>query len=176
MKATARSALARRSRAGAKVSAALQRWPARNYFADLEPRMKEVHPIDELMDGHPEVRRLRRRAHRLLARVQKHAPSDAVLDFEAERNLLDSMRVEVAYNLGFEGGLVLGRTEALGRGARRAGDQDERLLLHELRSALASTRTAPGRIEALLLELAWAFALGGGPPGGAEVIIPRRGA
>jgi len=156
------------------VSAALQRWPARNYFADLQPRPKEAHPIDQLMDGHPEVRRINRRARRLLARVQKHARADDLLDFEAERNLLDWTRVEVAYNLGFEGGLVLGRAEALGRASRRAGDRNERLLLSELRAALASTRAAPDRVEALLLELAWAFALGGGAPTGAEAIAPRR--
>ena len=126
------------------------------------------------MDSHPEVRRIRRRVSRFLARVQKHARVDDLLDFEAERNLLDWTRVEAAYNLGFEGGLVLGRAEALGRAARRAGDRDERLLLGELRAALAATRASPGRIEALLLELAWAFALGGGPPGGGEAIVPRR--
>ncbi len=165
---------ARRTRAGAIVSAALQHWPARNYFADLQPRPKEAHPIDELMDSHPELRRISRRARRLLARVQKHAPADDLLEFEAQRNLLEWTRVEVAYNLGFEGGLVLGRAEALGRGSRRAGDRTERLLLGELRAALAGTRAAPERVEALLLELAWAFALGGGAPGGAEHIVPRR--
>ena len=166
--------LERGARTGARVSAALQRWPARNYFADLQPRLKEVHPIDELMDGHPEVRRIRQRTRRFLTRVQKHARADDLLDFEAERNLLDWTRVEAAYNLGFEGGLVLGRAEALGRAARRAGDRDERLLLSELRATLAGTRAAPERVEALLLELAWAFALGGGPPGGAKAIVPRR--
>jgi hypothetical protein len=127
------------------------------------------------MDGHPDVRRIRRRARRLLGRVQKHARADDVLDFEAERNLLDSTRVEVAYNLGFEGGLVFGRAEALARASRRVRDPNERLLLGDLRAVLASTRAAPGRVEALLLELAWAFAVGGGPRGGAEAIVPRRG-
>jgi hypothetical protein len=174
MKASAARGPGRRVRPGARVSAALQQWPVRNYFADLQPQPKEVHPIDALMDGHPEVRRISRRSRRLLARVQKHARADALLDFEAERNLLDWTRVEVAYNLGFEGGLVLGRAQALGRGSKRAGDHDEGLLLRELRAALASTRAAPERVEALLLELAWAFALGGGRSGGAEAIVPRR--
>jgi len=126
------------------------------------------------MDHHPAMLRIRRRTRRLLARVQKHAKVDDLLDFEAERNLLDSTRVEVAFNLGFEGGLVRGRSEALGRAARRAGDRDERLLLQDLRIILAGTRSPPDRVEALLLELAWAFAVGGGPPGGAESIRPRR--
>ena len=159
---------------GARVSAALQRWPARNYFAELRPDPKETHPIDDLMDRDPELRRIRDRTRRLLARVQKHAKVDDLLDFEAERNLLDSTRVEVAFNLGFEGGLVRGRSEALGRAARRAGNRDERILLQDLRATLAGTRSPPERVEALLLELAWAFALGGGPPGGTEAIVPRR--
>ena len=164
---------ARRARVGARVSAALQRWPARNYFADLQPLPKEVHPIDHLMDSHPEVRQVSRRVRRLLARVQKHAPANDLLEFEAERNILDWTRVEVAYNLGFEGGLVLGRADGLGRASRRARDRNEKLLLAELRAVLAATQAGPGRVEALLLELAWAFALGGGPPGGTEAIVPR---
>ncbi len=165
---------ARRRRLGAKVSAALQHWPARNYFADLQPRPKEAHPVDELMESHPELRRISRRARRLLARVQKHAPADDLLEFEAQRNLLEWTRVEVAYNLGFEGGLVLGRAEALERASRRAADRNERELLGDLRAALAGTRAAPNRVEALLLELAWAFALGGNRPGGAERVLLRR--
>jgi len=164
----------RRAPTGANVSASLQRWPTRNYFAELEPRSKDAHPIDELMDRHPDVRRLRRRARQLLARVQKRVQTGDVLDFEAERNHLDSTRVEVAYNLGFEGGLVLGRAEALRRGSRRAVDRDDRLLLTVLRAVLASTRSPPDSVEALLLEVAWAFAVGGGPPLGAEAITPRR--
>jgi len=126
------------------------------------------------MEGHPELRRISRRTRWLLARVQKHAPADDLLEFEAQRNLLDWTRVEVAYNLGFEGGLVLGRAEALARASRRADDRNERLLLEELRAALAGTRAAPDRVEALLLELAWAFALGGGPPPRGAAIVPRR--
>ena len=174
MNANTRHRPERRSRAGARVSATLQRWPARNYFADLQPQPKEVHPVDDLMDNHPELRQISRRTRRLLARVQKHAPADDLLEFEAQRNLLDWTRVEVAYNLGFEGGLVYGRAEALRRASRRAADRNERLLLGDLRAALAGTRAAPDRVEALLLELAWAFALGGGRPGGGDAILPRR--
>ena len=171
---TSRSRPKRRPTIGARISATVQQWPARNYFAELQPDPKDFHPIDALMDRDPELLRIRRRTRRLLARVQKHAKVDALLDLEAEQTLLDSTRVEVAFNLGFEGGLVRGRSEALGRAARRAGDRDERMLLQDLRAALASTRSPPERVEALLLELAWAYALGGGPPGGAESIRPRR--
>ncbi|HLK90202.1 MAG TPA: hypothetical protein VKZ18_09930 [Polyangia bacterium] len=174
MRRPARRRPKRRPTLGARVSAGLQRWPARNYFAEMQPDPKETHPVDDLMDHHPVMVRIGRRTRRLLARVQKHAKIDDLLDFEAERTLLDSTRVEVAFNLGFEGGLVRGRSEALGRATRRAGDRDERLLLQDLRALLAGTKSPPGRVEALLLELAWAFALGGGPPGGAESIRPRR--
>jgi hypothetical protein len=88
------------------------RWPSRNYFAELEPRSKESHPVDDLRGKYPVLRRIRTRARRVLARVQKQAKTGDILDFEAERNHLDVARVEVAYNLGFESGLVVGRAEA----------------------------------------------------------------
>jgi hypothetical protein len=154
-----------RAATGAKLSATLQRWPARNYFAELEPRSRDVHPIDELMDRQPHVRRIRRRTRRFLARIQKQARTDDVLDFEAERNLLDSSRVEAAFNLGFENGLVLGRAEGIRGGARRPRDRLERLLMLDLRAALARTKASPRRVEALLLALAWALSVGGDPVG-----------
>ena len=100
----------------------------------------------------------------MLARVQKEASSDAVLDFEAERNHLDSARVEVAYNIGFESGLVLGRAEGLKRTRRNPRDSEEDALLLELRTAIAVSGSSSGKVQSLLLELAWALAF---PP-------PRR--
>jgi hypothetical protein len=136
------------------------RWPSRNYFAELQPRTKEVHPIDHLIDASPEIRRVSRRARRLLERIQRRAGANDVLDFEAERNAAEWARVEAAYNLGVEGGLVLGRAERLRRehGRRRRGDA-EQMLLVELRGALTETRATPKEIEALLLELAYAHAV-----------------
>ena len=90
-----------------------------------------------------------------------------MLDFEAARNAAEWGRIETAYNLGVEGGLVLGRAERLRRehGHERRSDA-ARTLLVELRRSLAETRASPPEIEALLLELAYAHVVEAGriPP------------
>jgi hypothetical protein len=155
----------RRSAVGARVSKRLLRWPSRNYFAELEPRSNESHPVDDLMGKDPALRRIRARARRLLARVQKQANTSDLLDFEAERNHLDAARVEVAYNLGFESGLVMGRAEGLHRRTRRSRDRSESMLVTDLRRALESSRLSPARTRAVFQELACAFSVGVPLPG-----------
>ncbi len=148
----------RRPRAGARVSRRLLRWPERNYFAELVPRTKETHPVDDLMEGDPDLRQASRRVRRLLARLQVRETSDALLDYEAERVYLDGARVEVAFNLGFESGLISGRADGLRRSAMRSLDETERRLVTDIRAALEANRAAPGRTQLLLQELAWALA------------------
>jgi len=149
----------RRSPIGAIASARLLRWPARNYFGELEPTLRDGHPVDDLMAKDPGLRRIRGVAHRHLARLQQEATSDAALDFEAARNHLDAARVEVAYNIGFEGGLAAGMIAGLGR-ARRAGRApSEVALLRDIRRTLSGVAAPRGRVQAILLELALALAL-----------------
>jgi hypothetical protein len=162
----------RRKRLGAAASTRVQRWPARNYFADLQPGEATAHPIDRLLDATPEIRRASARARRLLDRIQRGAGDSDVLDFEAERNAAEWARVETAYNLGFEGGLVLGRAEGVRHtvhGGRRA--KDEIALLCGLRSELAASTLTPRRIQMVLLELAYAHAAG--PAEDEETAPPR---
>ena len=75
--------------------------------------VQEGHPVDEAMLGDPDLDKIQRRVRRSLKRFQARSDLNALLDFEAERCHLDSARVETAYNIGFEGGLVAGRVEAL---------------------------------------------------------------
>jgi hypothetical protein len=151
----------RRKRLGAKASARIQRWPSRNHFAALQPEEPTAHPIDRLLDATPEIRHASRRAHRLLDRIQQRVGGGDVLDFEAERNAAEWARVETAYNLGFEGGLVLGRADGVRHavhGGRRG--KDELALLDGIRSALAASTLPPTRVQMILLELAYAHAAG----------------
>jgi hypothetical protein len=157
----------RRQSLGASVSKRLLRWPSRNYFSELESSAKESHPVDDLMGRDRALRRLRSRAGRFLARAQTEAISDALLDFEAERNHLDAARVEVAYNIGFESGLVLGRAEGLRRTSGNPRDVGEEALLGELRGAIAGSGSSSDKVQALLLELAWGLAFPP-PPGRAK--------
>jgi len=150
----------KRTPAGAAASRRLQRWPARNYFAELEPTSKEDHPVDLAMARDPDLHRIHSRAFSHLKRLQAHPNSDALLDFEAERNHLDSARVEAAYNIGFEGGLVAGRIEALRLVRRKRRSAGEGALVRQVRSAVAAARTSARQSQTVLLEVAWALALG----------------
>jgi hypothetical protein len=149
-----------RRRAGARVSRRVLRWPKRNYFAELAPRARETHPVDDLMESDPDLRQISRRVRRLLARLQVGETSHALLDYEAERVYLDGARIEVAFNLGFESGLINGRADGLRRSARRSLDETETKLVTDLRAALEAHRAAPNRAQLLLQELAWALAAG----------------
>jgi hypothetical protein len=165
----------RRSPAGAAVSRRLQRWPARNYFAELEPPSKEGHPLDDVMARDPDLHRIQRQALRHLKRLQAHPTSDALLDFEAERNHLDSARVEAAYNIGFEGGLVAGRIEGIRIVRGRSRSAEEGALVRQVRSAVATAGTSVRQSQTVLLEVAWALALGSPPaPVGARSAGDRR--
>jgi len=79
MRRVKRPAAKRRPLDGAAASKRLLRWAARNYFAEIEPRLKEGHPIDDLMAADPGLRRLRRQARRRLDRLQALADQDALL-------------------------------------------------------------------------------------------------
>jgi len=142
---------------GARASKRLLRWPSRNYFAELEPRTDQAHPIDALIDRDRDLGRLRRRARRLPASAQARPASDALLDFEAARNDLDAVRMEIAFNIGFEGGRLTGLTEGLRRSRGSKHDRADQRLSAELRTALAGARLEPRRTLMLLLELAWSF-------------------
>jgi len=159
----ARSSKRRRAAAGAAASRGLLHWPARNYFAELEPPMKETHPVDDLMGRDPDLRKIRRSAYRRLRLLQKHADSNALLDFEAERNHLDAARVETAFNIGFEGGLIAGRAEGIERTRRSSPGPDERAFRYEILRTVLTTRACPQDMQAAVLEVAWALALSAPP-------------
>ena len=157
----AKKTMRRRSPIGAVVSRRVLRWPERNYFAEMEPRTWESHPVDDLMARDPAIRLIGKRSRRLLSRAMAATRGDALLDFEAERNHLDAVRVEVAFNVGFESGLLSGRADGIHRTTRSAA---ERAFLVDLRAALVKHRLRPDRTQNLLLKLASAFSLGAGRP------------
>jgi hypothetical protein len=167
----ARASKWRRVPAGDAASRRLLHWPARNYFADMEPPTKEGHPVDDLMGRDPDLNRIRRRALRRLRRLQRSADSSALLDFEAERNHLDAARVETAFNIGFEGGLITGRTEGIERARRAPLDPDERAFRNEILRAVLTTQARPCDMQAAVLEVAWALALSVAP----ALLSPRPG-
>src|SRR5439155_24924344 len=118
---------------------------------------------------------IRRRSLRHLKRLQARPDADTLLDFEAERNHLDAARVEAAYNIGFENGVVAGRGEALRRRSGRRRRSEEQALRRDLRMTIDRGRTSPKEVQTVLLELAWALSLGTFERGGqARPVRARR--
>jgi hypothetical protein len=158
------------------------RWPKRNYFDELMPHSTAIpHPVDRLIEGRPAIRRAAARARMLLARIQKQARIGDVLRFEEARNAADWARGEAAYNIGFEGGLVLGRAQSLARLRRgRGADRGAADLARQLRSAIAEASPTSTDVGLVLLELAYGYAAGdapraaGRPVNGSRVARRRR--
>jgi hypothetical protein len=145
--------------AGSAISARLQRWPVRNHFHELEEPGAEAHPVDRMVDRQPEIRRAAARARRVLAAIQRQGNVQVVLEFEEARNRLDWARVEVAYNLGFESGLIRGRAERLRRKSSRPTVLDAALT-----RMLSKAQGLPSNVVALsLIELTHALLLGSPP-------------
>jgi hypothetical protein len=69
------------------------------------------------------------------------------------------VRVEAAYNIGFEGGLVSGMMAGLRKARGHRRDRTEAALLYDLRSMVAGVAASRGEVQAVLLEMAWALAL-----------------
>jgi hypothetical protein len=116
-----------------------------------------------MIDRQPEIRRAASKARRSLVAIQRQARAQDVLAFEEARNALDWARVEVAYNLGFEDGLVRARIECMSRkGSRRR--LRARLIVRTLSAAIASRRGRSTDVTLAILELAHALLSGAPSP------------
>jgi hypothetical protein len=149
----------RRVGPGAEASRRILRWPSRNYFAEIEPHPSDEHPVLSRIDSAPSLRPLRAKARGFLDRLRSRTHSRDILGFEAARNHLDTARVEVAYNLGFEAGAMIGRAEGLRYRLGPRKSRNEQNLLLELRALLSRASASRDRIQALLLEICWSLAL-----------------
>lgn len=132
----------------------------RNAYQDANSNDSEVHPIDEELE-----RRLRHAA----LRKQIRTAQDQVLTALGKRRELflhleqligerHIDREEAMFNLGFEHGLVRGRTEALAASVRRPGARGRELTKQFAQLAM-NAGIEPPRTLAALLEVAWAMAL-----------------
>ncbi len=141
-------------------------WPRRDYYWELLPDRLEAHPIDVLIDRAPAVRKLGRQVLRLQRGVAAGV-SDKTrwVRYADARITLQSLREEFAFNLGVEFGAVSARTEALRPHARRSPETPgERAFRKAARGLLAAGDVPAERRLAVLLEMAWALAMGSPRP------------
>jgi hypothetical protein len=137
------------------------RWPSRDFFAELEPELADGHPIYEMLHRMPRSHRLHARIAKMAGGIEPQVNPSQWFAFAERRALLEVTQVAAAFNIGFENGVLLGRSEASAPTTGRTNIREEKLLLG-LRSLLATTSPPSERAALPLLELACAVMRG--PP------------
>ncbi len=138
----------------------LRRWPRRNFLAELEPDLRDTHAIDDLARRDPRLRRLQAGVRVTSRSIRSRVKPDAWIEFADLLAAARTMEFEIAFNLGFENGLVRGRVEAAGKGRHRKRTVEERGFEGEIRRLIAGSEIASNRLLALLAELCAALAAG----------------
>jgi hypothetical protein len=148
------------SRAGSVSGGRL--WPRRDYYGELFRAASEGHPIDLLLDRTPAIRRLRRQVLRLQRDVATHMIDKAKwVRYADARVALQSLREEFSFNLGVELGAVTVRSEGTRQQDRSTAQAaEERSFRLAVRDLLFEGDLAAERRLVVLIEMAWALAMG----------------
>jgi hypothetical protein len=134
---------------------ALRKWPRRNFLAELDPELRDSRAIDDLARESVHLRRLHAAVRALSRPIRSRIGRKAWVEFGDARSALQAAEFELAFNLGFENGLIAAQTKL----PRRGASEPERQLHQELRRLLAGAALPGNRLLALLLEFSRALAL-----------------
>lgn len=133
----------------------LRKWPRRNFLAELDPRLRDTRAIDDLARESVHLRRLQAAVRKRSGPIRSRIGRKAWVEFADARSALQAAEFELAFNLGFENGLIAAQT----RLHRRAASEPERQLREDLRGLLAGAVLPRNRLLALLLEFSRALSL-----------------
>ena len=139
----------------------VRHWPARDFLAEFEPELNQPHAIEELAHNDPTLRRAYQALRRRSREVQAQVRNKNWASFSDARVLVQTLEFELAFNLGFEQGLLRGRAESFhgaARHRRRAGREAK--IDSGIRALLAASDLPPDQVVATLLRFAYAFARG----------------
>jgi hypothetical protein len=136
---------------------ALRRWPDRNFLAEFEPTLRETNALDDLARQDPHLRRLKTRMARASKEVQRAVGRKVWIAFADSRLDLSLAEFDLAFNLGFENGLVAGKTLR----QRHASGPDAARFSADLRRLIAGAAVPRQELLGALLELSSALATGG---------------
>lgn len=136
----------------------LRRWPSVNFLADLEPMQRDRYAFDDLALREPRLRRAYRRVQVLGRALQARIGGSEWVRFSDARTRFQTALFELAFNLGFENGMIRTRSELV---RRTHPSEAERLLADELRKVVAHAEVGPDR--AIVAVLGLAYALAGSP-------------
>lgn len=145
-------------------------WPTVNYYAELRPVVDEQHPIDALLDESPVVRRAYRRVRELEPPLSSSG-GKTFRDYADARLHLQSVREDLAFNLGIEVGATAARAEVL----RSATPRRVQVFRAAARRFIRDdARRASERLLASI-ESSWALARGPvSPESVLDVVRPGR--
>jgi hypothetical protein len=135
----------------------LRRWPARNFLAELEPELRDRYALDDLALRDPRCRHAYRKVQMLGRILQSRMGGPDWVRFTDARTSFQTALFELAFNLGFENGMIRTRAESL-RGGKTHPEEVERRFSAALRSLLAAAPLTADRAMLSLLELAYALA------------------
>jgi hypothetical protein len=134
-----------------------------NFLADLEPVQRDRYALDDLALREPLLRRAYRKVHVLGKVLQARVGGPDWVRFTDARTGFQSALFELAFNLGFENGVIRTRSELV----RQTHPSDaERLLSDELRKVIALGEVSADRAIVAVLGLAYALADGADHRGG----------
>ena len=133
----------------------LRRWPSVNFLAELEPTQRDGYAFDDLALREPPLRRAYRRVQALGRILQARTGGPDWVRFTAARTRFQTALFEVAFNLGFENGIIRTRGELVRQGHP---SDSERHLSDELRKVVALADVGADRTIVAVLGLAYALA------------------
>ena len=139
-------------------SSSLRRWPSVNFLADLEPTQQDRYAFDDLALREPQLRRAYRRVQVLGRALQVRIGGPDWVRFSDARTRFQTALFELAFNLGFENGIIRTRSELV---RRTHPSESERLLGDELKKVIAQAEVSADR--AIVAVLGVAYALAGSP-------------
>jgi hypothetical protein len=120
----------------------------RDFAAALEREVRDTHAIDDIANRDPALRRLRGRVVALSKVVRSRADARAWGRLEDARALADAAAFRLAFNLGYENGVIAERIASTQRKGRRL--RESRGFLLEVRRLLAVTGPTSENLLALL--------------------------
>jgi hypothetical protein len=146
-------------------SESLRLWPARNFLAEIEPAERNLYALEDLAVREPRLRRAYRKVQTLGRALQERVGRSDWTRFTDARTFFQSALFELAFNLGFENGLIKVQAEVL---RERKPTGAERRFGEELRQIVARAPVSAERAMLTVLELAYALATSQWDPAGVD--------
>jgi hypothetical protein len=120
----------------------------RDFAAELEREIRDTHAIDDIANKDPSLRRLRGRVVALSKVVRSRADARAWGRLEDARALADAAAFRLAFNLGYENGVIAERIAAAQ--SKRRPSRSSRQFVLEVRRLLAAGGSSRENLVGLL--------------------------